>query len=86
MNDKQRGVYQKFIVTRADDKSDPGQKHENCFYFVLDCQHDPHALKALEAYRKSCRRDYPELSADLLKIIMAYPFGSTSQETGNDPL
>ena len=65
MKDKQRGVYGKFQVTRTDGQSEPGQKHENCEYFVLDLTHDPHALAAIQAYARSCEPHYPALSIDL---------------------
>jgi hypothetical protein len=65
MNDKTRGIYHKYNVTRTDGSSEPGGKHENCAYFVLDCTHDPHALKALQAYLESCRIEYPFLARDL---------------------
>ena len=49
MGDPTRGLYDKFYVKRTDGKSEPGQKHENCKYFVLDLTHDgsrfvPHEL------------------------------------------
>lgn len=65
MGDKTRGIYHKFNVTRTDGSSSPGGKHENCAYFVLDLTHDPHALKALEAYIASCRIEYPFLARNL---------------------
>ena len=63
---KDKGLYRKFSVIRNDGKSAEGEKHENCFYFVLDLTHDIHAIPALRAYAKSCAEDYPELSKDLL--------------------
>lgn len=65
MSDRERGLYQKFIVTRADGTSEPGQKHEECSYFTLDLVHDKHAAAALGAYAQSCRAEYPELAKDL---------------------
>lgn len=55
MGDKSRGVYEKFTVTRTDGKSEPGEKHDGCRYFVLDLDHDPHAVPAIAAYAYSCR-------------------------------
>lgn len=78
MADKTRGVYRKFDVTRADGSSGVGGKHENCFYFVLDCAHDPHAEAALKAYIESCRLDYPFLARDLECVLDEMPFGRTS--------
>lgn len=69
---KNRGLYEKFTVIRNDGKSSKGEKHEKCYYFVLDLDHDRHSIPALRAYAESCKNDYPELSRDLLiaaKII-----------------
>lgn len=60
-----RGLYGKYSVERTDGSSDPGGKHENCDYFVLDLTHDPHALPALRAYAESCEQDFPLLARDL---------------------
>ena len=59
------GLYGKFIVTRTDGKSEPGQKHDGCDYFVLDLTHDPFALHALDAYARWCQQEYPQLARDL---------------------
>lgn len=75
MGDRSRGVYHKFNVERTDGKSAPGQKHDGCFYFVLDCDHDPHARAALQAYAKSCRAEYPALADDINNILMDRDFG-----------
>ena len=50
MDDKSKGLYEKFQVCRIDGSHLPGGKHENCDYFVLDLSHDPHAIPALKAY------------------------------------
>ena len=60
------GLYNKFTVTRTDGKSEPGEKHDGCDYFVLDLTHDPHAIPALVAYAASCETDYPLLARDLI--------------------
>jgi len=65
MNATPKGLYEKFTVTRNDGRSAAGEKHNGCQYFVLDLDHDPHALPALAAYAQSCAADYPELAADL---------------------
>ena len=75
MDKRTTGLYSKFLVTRTDGKSEPGQKHEGCEYFVLDLDHDPHAYAALRAYRSSCRREYPKLAEDLLVKVMTKSFG-----------
>lgn len=67
--DKGVGLYQKFQVRRLDGRSRKGQKHHGCEYFVLDLQHDPHAIAALTAYSDSCAESYPALSNDLKRKI-----------------
>jgi hypothetical protein len=62
------GLYNKFIVRRTDGKDAPGQKHDGCYYFVLDTTHDPHAKAALRAYADSCESEYPLLAADVRKL------------------
>lgn len=70
MGDKKRGLYRKFIVKRTDGKSEDGEKHEGCEYFVLDLTHDQHAIPAIIAYAKSCGKDgYRELAVDIRKLI-----------------
>lgn len=70
--DTERGLYEKYKVTRTDGSSEKGGKHEKCAYFVLDMTHDKHALAALRAYAKSCRDEYPELSTDLIAWAARY--------------
>jgi hypothetical protein len=86
MGDRNRGVYHKFNVVRTDGKSDPGQKHHNCFYFVLDCDHDPHAKAALEAYARSCKHEYPTLASDVQAIVQGCAFGSGEDKHVSDVL
>ena len=47
MGDTTRGLYRKFRIERVDGSDAPGGKHDGCQYFVLDLDHDPHALPAL---------------------------------------
>jgi len=61
-SDQVRGLYRKYHVERLHDKTG---KHRNCEYFVLDLDHDKHALAALRAYADSCEAEYPLLAADL---------------------
>jgi hypothetical protein len=68
-DDKKRGLYTKFAVTRTDGSSGIGGKHEHCQCFVLDLNHDPHAVEALIAYAESCRETHPRLAADLWRLI-----------------
>ncbi len=65
MGDKTKGLCGKFNVTRIDGKSQPGEKHHGCRYFVLDYDCDPFAIPALRAYAKACEIEYPLLAADL---------------------
>lgn len=66
MDDKNRGLYEKFIVIRTDGGNKPGEKHEKCRYFVLDLDHDPFAIPAIRAYADACERGgYRALAHDL---------------------
>lgn len=70
MDKKSLGIYNKFNVTRNDNKDAPGGSHENCQYFVLDITHDPHAAPALLAYADSCEADgYEILAKELRKLL-----------------
>lgn len=69
MSDQSKGLYQKFIVERADGSSAPGCRHEHCTYFVLDLDHDKFALPALRAYADACADEYGVLAADLCLLI-----------------
>lgn len=66
--DHERGLYGKYHVERIDGSSEPGGKHADCKYFVLDLTHDKHALPALEAYALSCQDEYPLLAQDLIAL------------------
>jgi hypothetical protein len=79
MNKKSLGLYDKFKVTRTDNKDKPGGSHENCQYFVLDTTHDPHAKAALLAYANSCEPDgYVTLANQLRELVAKKP------SAGND--
>lgn len=65
MGDKSRGLYGKFHIERTNGKSEAGEKHDGCDYFVLDLTHDPFASAALKYYADKCREEYPLLAADL---------------------
>jgi hypothetical protein len=67
-----KGLYRKFAVTRADGSSKPGGKHENCYYFVLDLDHDKYAIPALIAYASVCWEEYPELADDIMAMVAKY--------------
>lgn len=74
MGDRTRGIYRKFRVTRTDGESRRtvnGRigKHYGCRYFVLDVDHDRHAIPALKAYAESCKDEYSPLAADVLALV-----------------
>jgi len=53
--------------------NDPDGKHANCWYFVLDPQHDPLAREALKAYAEAAEREgYAYLAADLHRRRLSY--------------
>ena len=62
MSNKDRGLYDKYIVERTDA---PNLKHVDCEYFVLDLTHDPYAIDALLTYASHCEDEYPLLARDL---------------------
>jgi hypothetical protein len=68
--DRDKGLYPKFQVFRADGRDAPGHKHDRCGYFVLDLTHDPHASAALKAYANALPKEFQALAIDLMK--MAY--------------
>lgn len=73
---EQQGVFQKFEVRRTDGSSEPGGKHHDCRYFVLDVDHDVLAKPALQAYAAACAATHPDLSADMVKrfdLTLAQP-------------
>ena len=61
--DNHAGLYRKYKVERL---NDPGGKHNDCDYFVLDLVHDKYAKSAIEAYANACIDEFPALSVDLL--------------------
>lgn len=87
-DDRQRGLYAKYHVTRTDGK-------EKGPYFVLAYTSDPHAAVALAAYAKSCEQDFPKLAADLRETLRGQPECECDEaacqwceihgETGNRP-
>ncbi len=61
------GLTRKFSVMRLDPASQ--RRHHTCRSFVLDLDHDPHALPAIEAYVASVADQEPKLAADLERIV-----------------
>jgi hypothetical protein len=66
--DTEQGLFHKFEVTRTDGSSEPGGKHQDCAYFVLDVDHDPCAKAALAAYADAVEATHPLLAADMRTI------------------
>lgn len=66
IDDTKRGLYQKYRVERLEDHN---HRHDDCPFFVLDIRHDFFARKALRGYIAACRNEYPELAADLEKLL-----------------
>lgn len=64
---QEKGIFDKFIVTRVDGTHAFGKKHHNCDYFVLDMTHDKFALAAIRAYANACQKEYPVLAKDILE-------------------
>lgn len=62
------GLYGKYVITRTDGTSAPGQKHEKCRYFALDLVHDPFAKPAILAYAKACEKTHAVLAQDLREV------------------
>jgi hypothetical protein len=69
MSDAEKGLYAKYAVTRLDGRSEPGCKHADCQYFVLDITHDPFAAAAVRAYATACKRQFPTLAHDLNRLV-----------------
>lgn len=65
MSEQRDGLYTKYVIRRMDGRDAPGEKHENCTYYVLDLTHDKHAIPAIHAYADSCREENPKLALDL---------------------
>lgn len=66
---KNKGLYKKFVVHRTDGTSTAGNKHEGCSYFVLDLNHDRHAMSALMSYAAVCETTRPKLAKDLRDAV-----------------
>lgn len=81
MDDKNKGIYEKFRVQRTDGRSAEGEKHHGCFYFVLDTDHDPFAIPALNVYAEACEEKYPLLAFDIRRML-ANNYGEVAQEEG----
>ncbi|HHY6930491.1 TPA: hypothetical protein ACV4T7_004442 [Burkholderia ambifaria] len=71
----EQGLYRKFDVRRVDGSDQPGGKHVDSEYFVLDLKHDVHARTAIRAYAVACATTHPHLSVDLMA---RYELGSAA--------
>lgn len=72
MNDKKKGLYDKFYVRRMDGSDVRGGEHEGFDYFVLDLTHDPYAIPAILTYADCCASEYPLLAEDLREIAFRH--------------
>lgn len=59
---KERGLEPRYRVEKI---NDPDGKHPDCWYFVLDPQHDTFAVDALRAYAAASARANPQLANDI---------------------
>lgn len=69
MSDKERGMYQKYIVTELDENGDVKPNQYDGMYVVLKMGKDPYAIAALKAYARACAAEYPKLAEDFNKLV-----------------
>lgn len=63
---KGKGIYEKYYVTRADEGDRPNHKHYGCKYFVLDLTHDRFVPETIRTYGRLARAaGYGPLASDL---------------------
>jgi hypothetical protein len=67
---KNRGLYNKFYVSRVDGRDAPGGDKENARYFILDFVNDKFAREALMYYAFKCAEEIPELSSDIWTTLL----------------
>lgn len=60
-DDRDKGLYRKYKIDRTDNQDQPGQRHADCDYFLIDEAHDPFAEAAFAAYGKAAGIDPVEL-------------------------
>lgn len=66
VDDHHVGLYNKYLVLRADGADNPGEKHEDCEYLVLDLTHDRNAPGAAMTYAATVHADgYGPLADDI---------------------
>ena len=67
---KAAGLQSRYEVRRLDGRDAPGEKHEDCRYFVLDLTHDPLARLAARAYATAAGGEgYFALRRDLHNLL-----------------
>lgn len=71
-DNKNRGLYAKYNVSRTDGSDAPGGKHEGCQLFVLDLTHDGPARLAARVYAEAVEAEYPLLAKDLRDQIAKF--------------
>jgi Ni,Fe-hydrogenase III component G len=59
-DEKNKGLYQKYLVSRAD-----GTQRDDAKYFVLRYDECPKARMALRLYATLQEKDYPQLAVDV---------------------
>lgn len=64
----ERGLEARYRVEKI---NDPTGKHAHCRYFVLDPQHDPLALDALDYYALLATEKFPALANDLDRWVQS---------------
>jgi len=82
--DMNKGVYEKYTITRNDGRDKAGEKHHGCAYFALDLNHDPHARAAIKAYADSCRLTFPDLAKDLDELALRNDLFNPNEEPPHD--
>lgn len=70
-------------VARSDGSTADGGKHDKCRFFVLDLHHDKFSTAALLGYAMACRAEFPQLAADLDKLIDEARGVSASKESSS---
>jgi len=63
------GLFEKYTVQRTDGTDQPGERHYDCAYFVLDLTHDSAARLAATVYAAVAQNWNPELSRDLKVLV-----------------
>jgi hypothetical protein len=70
MSDREKRVFGKYHVERADGRDKPGGDKEDACYFVLDIRHDADARIALQAYADSIvDRDFAGEIREMLAFV-----------------